>query len=87
MKYNKRKPVEVIAWFNTDGNPRPIKLRYLTNDERLIKIKVDRVIEKSIDNLAANKMLKYKCETVYNNSKKLFELRYELETCRWYLYR
>jgi len=52
-------------------------------NERLIKITVNRVIEKSIDNFAATKMLKYKCETIYNNSRKLFELRYELETCRW----
>lgn len=82
-----RKPVEVIAWFDDEGNTRPIKLRFLNEEEERAVIKVNRVIKKDIDKFAGNKMIKYTCETYINGESRPFELRYELDTCRWYLYK
>lgn len=32
-------------------------------------------------------MLPFECQAVINNEIKMFELRYEMETCRWYIYK
>lgn len=82
-----QKSVEVIAWFDSKGNLIPIRFRYLDDQEGFIKVNVDRVIERHIDKFAGNKILRYKCQTNHGNVLKLFELCYELETCRWYLYK
>lgn len=82
-----QKPIEVIAWFDSKGNLIPIKFRYFDDSEGFIKVKVDKVVEMRVDKFAGNKMYRYRCESDHNNVRKVFELCYELETCKWYLYK
>ncbi|HOR85381.1 MAG TPA: hypothetical protein PLL98_02735 [Bacillota bacterium] len=82
-----RKPIEAIVLFGPEGNPVPIKFRYLDDAEELITIKVDRIIKKDIDKFAGNRMIKFTCQTCIGNQVKPFELRFEIDTSKWYLYK
>lgn len=82
-----RKSIEAIVFFDLEGNPVPIRFRYLDDAEELITIKVDRVIKKDIDKFAGNRMMKFTCQTQIGNQVKPFELRFEIDTSRWYIYK
>jgi len=82
-----RKSIEVIAWFDADGNSKPMKFKLLNEEEENTVIKVDKIVKREIDKFAGNKMMKYTCESCINGELKLFELRYEMDTCKWYLFK
>lgn len=81
------KPIEMIAWFTNDGYPIP--LRYRIADENMADkvIKVNRILFKEEEKIAGNRMLLYRCETIINNTQKIFELKYEIATCKWFLFK
>jgi hypothetical protein len=82
-----RKPVEAIVLFSLEGNPVPIRFRYLDDGSELVTVKVDRVIKMDIDKFAGNKMMKFTCQARVGNQVKPFELRFEIDTSRWYIYK
>lgn len=81
------KPIEMIAWFTKDGYPIPLRYRLMDKDERNIVIKVDKILFKEEEKIAGNRMLLYRCESLINNTIKVFELKYELATCKWFLFK
>ena len=76
------KPIEMIAWFSQDGSLHPV--RYKIDD---MVIKVEQVTSKSEENLAGNRMIIYRCQSEINGELKLFELKYEVQTCKWFLFK
>ncbi len=86
MKYI-RKPVEVIAIFDIEGNPSPMRLRCSDEEEETIVIKVDKILRRDIDKFAGNPMIRYTCESLMAGEAKVFEVRYEVHSCKWYLYK
>ena len=76
------KPIEMIAWFTKDGVPNPV--RYKLDDK---VIRVEQVISKSEEKLAGNRMIVYRCQSEINGELRPFELKFEMQTCRWFLYK
>lgn len=50
-------------------------------------IKVDKVILKEIEELASNIILVFKCQSLIDNVLKLFEIKYDLKTCKKTMYK
>ncbi|MCT4564024.1 MAG: hypothetical protein N4A68_06855 [Maledivibacter sp.] len=80
-------PVDMIAWFTKDGIPNPIKFRIVTDDESNAVIKVDRIITRDVEKLAGNKMHVFRCQSYINGIEKTFELKFEVDSCKWLLYK
>jgi len=81
------KPIEMIAWFKEDKYPIPLRYRITAEDMTKVVVKIDRILFKEEEKLAGNRMVVYKCEATINRVRRIFELKYEIETCRWYLYK
>ena len=81
------KPIESIAWFTREGVPHPLKYRILTEDQTYKTIKVDKVLFRTEEKVAGNRMLLFRCQGELNGCLKIFELKYEVNTCKWYLYK
>ena len=80
------KPIEMIAWFTNEGYPTP--LRYRLTDENMHKvIKVNKILFKEEEKIAGNRMILYRCESIINDTQKIFELKYEISTCKWFLFK
>lgn len=77
-------PIEMIAKFSEKGIPRPMKFR-VESDLGRHEIKVDSVLSQEEEKLAGNRMLVYRCQSVILGAEKLYELKYEVSTCKWYL--
>lgn len=81
------KSIEMIAWFTEEGIPNPIRFRVRGDDESAAVIKVDRVLFKQKEKLAGNPMIVFRCQSIINNIDKIYEIKYEINTCRWMLYK
>lgn len=83
------KPIEMIAWFTRDGKPNPIRYKIVKEyeDGDNIIINVDRIITRAEEKLAGNRMIVFKCQSVFDGTEKLYELKYEINTCKWFLYK
>lgn len=81
------KQIDVIALFNAGEVPQPIRYRLQQGDEAYMTIHIEKVISKKEEKLAGNKMLTYTCQSVINNTLKIYEIKYELSTCKWFLYK
>lgn len=80
------KPIEMIAWFTEAGKPHPIRYRY-REDHQYQMVRVDRVLQRSEEKLAGNRTIIYRCQSLIQGAEKIYELKYEISTCRWYLYK
>jgi len=75
------RPIEMIAWFTKDGVAKPIRFKL---DDLVIKV---HVISKSEEKLAGNRMMIFRCQSEIDVELRPFELKYELATCKWFLFK
>ncbi|MGK0467175.1 MAG: hypothetical protein ACJAX4_002466 [Clostridium sp.] len=81
------KPIEVVVWTDIRGNIHPVRFKITNEDESNFVVKIDKVICVDKEKLAGNNMLVYKCQSVINGLDKLYEIKYELSSCRWILFK
>lgn len=74
--------IEMIAWFDISGTPRPIRFRHEGD-----VVKVEMIIRISEEKIAGNRMRIYDCQSEIHGLMKQFQLKYELNTCKWFLYK
>lgn len=81
------KPIQMIAWYCEDETPNPVRFRIKNKDESYQTIKVDKIINRDIEKLAGNLRHVFTCSSIVNGVEKIFELKYELLTCKWILFK
>lgn len=72
-------PIKVMAIFNTDGKIEPVKFRL---DDKVIKI--EKIMKTYEEKVVGNNRLVFVC---IHNGKDVFELKYELDSKTWYLFK
>lgn len=80
-------PIEMVSYTDKKGSIRPTRFRMQIDDESTQVIKIDKVIVKETEKLAGNVMIVYQCQSLIENVIKLFEIKYELKTCKWILFK
>jgi hypothetical protein len=73
------KPIKVMAIFQADGKIEPIKFRL---EENVVYIK--KVVKTYEEKIVGNKRVVFVCE---HNNCELYELKYELDSKVWYLFK
>ena len=80
------KSTDVIACFEKDGGVKPLRFR-INEDEEERVIKINRVVNREIEKLAGNVMEKFVCIASVNGIERIFEIKYELLTKKWILFK
>ena len=80
------KPIEVIASFNLNGMPTPLKFKIRENDFPVV-INVEHISFRSEEKLAGNKMITLRCQSTVKGLLKVFELKFEPGTGKWFLFK
>lgn len=80
------KSIDVIAFFEKDGGVKPLRFR-ISEDEEEKVIKINRVVNRKIEKLAGNVMEKFVCIASVNGVERIFEIKYELLTKKWILFK
>jgi hypothetical protein len=81
------KPIQVVSWTDEKGNVNPVRFKITNEDESNSVVRIDKVITIDKEKLAGNYMLVFKCQSVVNGADKLYEIKYELSTCKWILFK
>ncbi len=81
------KQIEVISMTGIKGNIIPLRLRIEQDDESIQVIKIDRIIDRATEKLAGNNKLVFTCRSLINDTERLFEIKYEIATCKWVLFK
>ncbi|MCK5129889.1 MAG: hypothetical protein KAQ68_08560 [Clostridiales bacterium] len=79
------KVVEMLAWFDTNGKPHPIRFRTQDNNGKNIIIKLDGILNSAIERHAGNQMVRFDCRVTIKNTQRELQLKYETTSCKWYL--
>lgn len=80
------KPIKMIASFMDNGLLTPIKFKMEVDTEPKT-IRVDKITERSEEKLAGNRMMIFRCQSEISGVIKIYELKYEIVKCKWYLYK
>lgn len=80
------KSIDVIACFEKGGGVKPLRFR-ISEDEEEKVIKINRVVNREIEKLAGNVMEKFVCIASVNGVERIFEIKYELLTKKWILFK
>ncbi len=75
-------PIQMIAKFDLHGNPTPARFAYKGQ-----VIDVEQVLKVTEEKLAGNRMKIYSCRSEIAGRLTLYELKFELATCKWFLYK
>lgn len=80
------KAIEIIAFFDTKGMPRPYRFRVENDEGELIVYQVDSVLfrKKEVVNEIANIIVR--CRGNMDGVMKEYELKYDVKNTRWSLY-
>ncbi len=79
------KEIEMIAYFQRQGMPEPLRYRIADEEGALQVVHVDRILWKKEDKRAGNLMVTYACQSLFDGVERRYELRYEAGTFRWFL--
>ncbi|MDF2949637.1 MAG: hypothetical protein K0R07_1674 [Sedimentibacter sp.] len=72
-------PIKVMAIFNLDGKIEPVKFRL---EDKVVRIeKIMKIYE---ENIVGNKRMIFVC---LHKGKDIYELKYELDSKTWYLFK
>ena len=81
------KSVDMICLSSSDGVITPLKFRFNEEGQESRVIRIDHIINRKEEKLAGNRMLIFTVQSVINGIERVFEMRYEMKTFKWYLYK
>ncbi|WP_125152272.1 hypothetical protein [Clostridium rectalis] len=81
------KIVQMVVWFDENGIPTPVRFRFKNKDESFTIIKINDILIRDKEHLAGNPMLVYRCKSYINGIEKLYEIKYEINSCKWILWK
>jgi len=76
----------MIAWFEKNGQIHPIKFKLTESHEQQV-ISIQRVQSVQMETLAGNPMYVFDCQSNINGLQRVYQLKYEVKTCKWFLYK
>lgn len=79
--------IEMISWTEKDGKIHPIKFKITDESEKTQIIKIIRIQKSEWQKIAGNRMVTFTCEIILNHQLRLCELHYEVDSCKWILFK
>ena len=82
-----RSTVDMVAVFRCGELPEPVKFRYTDGNGKETVIKVDAVLDLSIDRISSGNNITYTCRSLVGRRQIQYDLRYIGRDIRWELYK
>ena len=76
-------PIQLIAVTSTLGDITPIRFRYENGEHELVTVNVDEIHAKKEMTIGKGGSIIYTCASLINETKMLYQLRYEIGTHKW----
>jgi len=86
MKTINRK-IEMLCYFLEDGTMKPQRFRIETREQEKVVYIIKQIQKVDFSKLAGIRLATFICQIVHNGELRLCEIRYNLETCEWVLFK
>jgi hypothetical protein len=80
------KPIEVVTWITQEGLINPIRFRMIEDEEVKI-IKINKLLSRDRYKIDGKDVVISKCQSLTDGVIKGFELKFEIISLRWTLYK
>ncbi len=81
------KTVDMICLSSSDGRITPLKFRFSEDGQEPRVVRIDRIISTKEEKLAGNRMIVFTVQSIMEGVERVFEMKYEIQTFKWYLYK
>lgn len=84
------KPIEIALIQDKQGITTPLRFQVETKEEEKIAIQIQQILfmEKIKDPFVPRQhCIIYRCKSIIQDVTREYELKYDIESCKWYLYR
>lgn len=81
------KSVDMICLSSSDGDITPLKFRIKEGGGEPRIVKIDRIISRKEEKIAGNRMLIFTVQSDMDGIERVFEMKYEIQSFKWYLYK
>jgi hypothetical protein len=81
------RPIDMIVYITHEGSLNPVRFRVKNEDDSDTVIKVDKVIFTDREKIAGNDMLIFRCRSLIDGIERIYEIKYEIRTCKWILFK
>ncbi|HPJ22676.1 MAG TPA: hypothetical protein PLP30_06095 [Clostridia bacterium] len=79
------KTVDMICVSTRDGRISPLKFKLPDDRGGYTIVKIDRVLKRAEQKIAGNRMLVYTVQSIIRDTETVYEMKYEVATCKWYI--
>ncbi len=79
------KPVDMLAWFDEQGTPHPIRFRIKSAESEDMIIRIERIMFKQRQKSGGNIMMRFDCRAHDGRMPREVQINYETASCKWYL--
>ena len=83
METDANYPIQLIAVTSTLGDITPIRFRYENGEHELVTVNVDEIHAKKEMTIGKGGSIIYTCASLIDETKMLYQLRYEIGTHKW----
>ncbi|SHH45728.1 hypothetical protein [Clostridium grantii] len=80
------KIIEVVSYFTVNGEIKPIRFRITEDDGYSEVVRIKRVLQKDMVKSKVDPHVVFRCEALVNDSRKYLVIKFDMKSCRWYLY-
>lgn len=80
-------PIDVLCTFTKSGKMEPLRIKILKEDGESDIISINKFYSLPEEKFNGNVMRLFRCESIHKNKEFIYELKYELNTCSWILYK
>jgi len=80
-------PIQLISSCSTQGNFIPIRFRYEDEEHGIITVQIDELINSKENNFNGIREIIYTCRAEIHGTMRIFDLRYNVSSHRFSIYR
>lgn len=81
------KPIEMISWTDHAGKIHPLRFKIQDKEGAYQVYKILKIYTTELERISGNKTYRFTCEIDLNGISRICEVRYDLETCCWKLFK
>lgn len=81
------RPIEAVVGFDRSGRLSPVRFRIFDDESNWTTVYIKSIVRRRREKIGREFIEIYTCTGLFNGAEKYFELRFEISTCKWSLYR
>ncbi len=81
------RPIKIISITDENGEIQPVRFQISDKASKPVTIKIEKILNIHEEKVAGTVLRMFHCQSTIKGQLKDYELRYNTQTCKWYLFK